>query len=479
MSDDKFRAGLDDQEELGQYPSAASPLTTLGLDPDVVRANPDLLKGLGANKSATPPPGMMSAPAQSKPSASAVTAGAVGGAGDPSLTDDAKQGITGELRTAKSMEGMASQLGTVDPSIQKAQQARDAADDAARNFNDAPYEASRGQKIWRGVRGGLTGLAKGGVMGAVRGAVDPESVGSTPYSAPNAEGEAARGKLLETQRTTNRSYDESLENWKRANEARKEGLGATKDAATAFGGAAGHATAETTAEQKPETEANKADEKFKLDQKEFDLRTQRANQLQLKGMNRMLYLLNGKVPDPRQPTEGEYTAAVVANATKVWSAAHGGQSPQTLKDLNEIQQAARGTLGKGDKGDAQEAANLRAAGRLAEGRVKSLESIMKSPAYAYGTEEQRKPIQDELDKAKEELDDIQEQLKGDESDTVPPGGPVAPPAGGPAPGGPQPIASHGQPVPKPAGATHTVKSKLDQKLHWTNADGTVDLGVAQ
>src|SRR5208337_2968735 len=223
------------------------------------------------------------------------------------LASQGQEGVTGELRTGKSEEDMASKMGTVDPSILAAQKARDEAADKARSFNDASYRPSIGQEIWRGVRGGLTGLAN--KKGLIPGILSPGSVGATPYGAPNDAGQAEQGKLIEAQRTTGRTYDEALENWKRAQEARKEGLGATKDAATAYGGAAGHATAETNAENKPEMEADKAAAKLKLSQQEFDQRGQQADNLGLKGMNKILFVANGKVPDPRQPNEGEITAA--------------------------------------------------------------------------------------------------------------------------------------------------------------------------
>jgi hypothetical protein len=49
----------------------------------------------------------------------------------------------------------------------------------------------------------------------------------------------------------------------------------------------------------------------------------------------------------------------------------------------------------------------------------------------------------------------------------------------PAPAAPAPPATSVKPVPRPPNATHTVRSKADNHMHWTNAQGTVDLGVAQ
>lgn len=331
-----WQSGLDDDDSLSGYPSAANPLTAMGLDPDEVRANPDMLarlsagaaKGPKANASEYPPPTTTSGPPAAPP---------------PTLASQGQEGVTGELRTAKQEEDDAKSLGTVDPSIMSAQSARDQARTAAEGFNDAPYQPSTGQKIWRGVRGALVGLGTG--RGAIKGAIDPGEVGSTPYDAPNAAGQAERDKLLRGQKSTQESYDEALDNWKRAQEARKEGAGATDKAGTMYGGAAGHATGLMNAENKPETEANKDAEKLQLTQKEFEQRQQQLKSpelAKLSPMNKMLYMANGKVPDPREPTEGEITAQQIQRAMVTL-----GHPPRSLEEFNQVVAAAKGELGKG------------------------------------------------------------------------------------------------------------------------------------
>ena len=49
------------------------------------------------------------------------------------------------------------------------------------------YRPTAGRRILRGVVGGLEGLTRHGIFGAALGAIDPEAVGATPYSAPTRQ----------------------------------------------------------------------------------------------------------------------------------------------------------------------------------------------------------------------------------------------------------------------------------------------------
>src|ERR1700740_2326932 len=84
MADDKLEQ---DDKGLGMFPSAANPLTAMGIDPDMARANPDLLTALNPNAAvhgdepAKPIAGPVSMPSEEpEPAPSAKAAGAVGGA---------------------------------------------------------------------------------------------------------------------------------------------------------------------------------------------------------------------------------------------------------------------------------------------------------------------------------------------------------------------------------------------------------------
>ena len=65
-----WTAGLDDLDDQGLGPSAANPLTAAGLDPDMVRANPDLLASLSGFPSSDAPPAKATPQAPPPPSAS-------------------------------------------------------------------------------------------------------------------------------------------------------------------------------------------------------------------------------------------------------------------------------------------------------------------------------------------------------------------------------------------------------------------------
>lgn len=400
-----WQSGLDDSDDLSQYPNAANPLTALGIDPDEARANPRLLDSLNAQAkpnwdmtwNATQKPPDQSAPT---PAAPAV----------PTLASQGQEGVTGELRTAKSEEDAASKLGTVDPSILAAQKARDEAADKAQSFNDASYRPSIGERIWRGVRGGLTGLAN--KKGLIPGILSPGSVGATPYGAPNDAGQAEQGKLMEAERTTGRTYDEALENWKRAQEARKEGLGATKDAATAYGGAAGHAAGLMTSENKSESENEKSAAKLKLSQDEFDQRSKRLQTdpelSKLSPINRALYLANGKIPDPQRPTEGELTAQEIARGMVIFKNQHGGKGPQSLEEFNSVISAAKGELGKGGK----TGASVQQERLIADKKNSAIEKATRDFAGAIGDKEALGEYQSALQEAQNAYEEDSALLAG-------------------------------------------------------------------
>ena len=74
--------------------------------------------------------------------------------------------------------------------------------------NHPEYAPTAGRRIVRGIVGGLEGLSEHGIFGALKGALDPASVGATPYSAPTrqfsiaAQRQAAQQGSLDQQATT-------------------------------------------------------------------------------------------------------------------------------------------------------------------------------------------------------------------------------------------------------------------------------------
>jgi hypothetical protein len=236
------------------------------------------------------------------------------------------------------------------------------------NVKSAP---SVGQRIWRGVRGGLVGMSSG--KGALLGALDPGAVGSTPYGAPSDAFQRAEERRTEQLASTDNDIANNFKTFKEAQDALKArasdsranaALG--KDLTTGATGMMNSATAAKKADAEATKAANETPEaKARLNQQEFDQRGQRLatdpQLAKLSPLNKILYRLNGKVPDPREPNEAEINAAAAARALVVFQAQHGGKGPQTLEDFNNIQAAARGEMGKGQKSATPTEAQLTAA----------------------------------------------------------------------------------------------------------------------
>ena len=390
-----WNSGLTDSDDLSQFPSAASQLGPLGLDPDMVRANPEMMASLSASSrpaasESAPPP----KPAPEQPSA--IAAGKVGDAEStpptapppqpaaPATPPDAQsygmEGLGLLSKSAKMAQDADAAIPTTDTEAPKLQALRDKLavkpalfdtktgkrlketqeydPDTGQpiNVKSAP---SVGQRIWRGVRGGLVGMSSG--KGALLGALDPGAVGSTPYGAPSDAFQRAEERRTEQLASTDNDIANNFKTFKEAQVALKArasdsranaALG--KDLTTGATGMMNSATAAKKADAEATKAANETPEaKARLNQQEFDQRGQRLatdpQLAKLSPLNKILYRLNGKVPDPREPNEAEINAAAAARALVVFQAQHGGKGPQTLEDFNSIQQAARGEMGKGQK----------------------------------------------------------------------------------------------------------------------------------
>lgn len=193
----------------------------------------------------------------------------------------------------------------------------------------------------------------------------------TPYSAPNSdynyEEQQRQGKLTQDQQ---RKAD-VLARFKTATDAikqRAEGLQTVEpDYQHAATGATDAQKAETET-QKAATEQQKTDQtspagKAALSQSDFDQRTKEADRVFGPGgggQMRALYLLNGKVPDPRQATAEEIARA---QALKTFRQQN-GHDPQTMDEVNQVNAAAGGRLkdegGGGDTPPPQVAADAQA-----------------------------------------------------------------------------------------------------------------------
>ena len=376
----EYKSGLADQDELSQFPSAASPLSAMGLDPDEVRANPGLLEQLRSQSMgkpnidqavgiATAPP---RAPVVTPKQASAQTAGAIGGAGATPPPDAESYGLEGLGQLSASMkkaakaaedvptntpeditrlnerrEKLAMPAPRFDPTTGKQLSQTQEYDPATGQMVSINPKASTGQKIWRGVRGGLVGALTGGIPGALVGASEPQDIpGGKAYNAPSKAYELAEQRREQALGATDTSLENARKNWKEAVDAAGKKASNYKDVAGLGKDLTTGATGLINAENKPETEANKTTAKLALSKAEFQ---QRQTQLQtdpelskLSPLNKMLYMANGKVPDPREPNEADVTKEQIARGITIL-----GHPPTTLEELNQVIGAAKGTLGKG------------------------------------------------------------------------------------------------------------------------------------
>jgi hypothetical protein len=496
-----YTAGLN-TDDLDEYPSAASPLTAMGLDPDEVAANPDLIAGINPDREGhAPMPGIPLRSAENPPSTSDTPAPAAAtaapasssssSAAEPSDAEGyAMAGLGQGLKTLKSAANSADEMSTEPPADlarlttqreklavpaprfdpktgKQLDQTQEYDPTSGQNISINP-KASTGQKVWRGVRGGLVGLMTGGVPGAVVGAVEPQDIrGGTAYNAPSKAYTQAEQRREEELGATDSSIKNAMQTWHDVNEARKGKASDYRATATLDKDIVTGATGLLNAENKPETEENKANAKLKLNQEEFQQRNTQADRLRLTGVQRTLFIANGKLPDPRQPTEGELA---LAQATKAF-VAQNGRAPQTLDEFNTVASASKGSLEKISDADKTEAANLRAAAGSAGKHLKDLQDLRKHEWSPQGKQELDKKIKD----AQDEYDDIQKQLteKKPASAASAPATPApavaAPPAAAP-PKAPAPPAANtpAKPQPSPEGT----RIKLQNGTFQVKRNGT-------
>lgn len=542
-----WQAGLTDQDELKDFPSAANPLTAMGIDPDEARANPEMLRSLSGRAydvGASPAKPAPSAPEKSadtpgsddvfspdydplgRPSPktaaspSAAAAGSVGGAGDtpspsappaPASTPQDKllgmgeEGLVQLNRSLKgandSAEGMSTtppeelakltaqreKLATpaplFDPKTGKRLDSTQEYDPDTGQMDTVKSKPSVGSRIWRGVRGGLEGLAMGGIPGALIGAIDPAKVpGNSAYGAPAPEYQRAEARREQQLGATDTGLANAFKSWKDVNDARKEKSGELRAVATTGKDVVTGATGLINAENKPETEANKDAAKAKLTQEQYDIRN---NQIRtdptlskLPPLQKALYLANGKLPDPREPNEADVTAANIARGIKIL-----GHQPANLDEFNQVIASAKGEMGKG-KGQVTVQQSRAVADKKNVAIEKAMAEYAKDPGQPDTVTELSRQVQAAQNAYEEDISilggdpgphqvvtvDKSGQVKWTPQAAPPPSAPAAQPA----PAGPQAATPTGP----PPGATHIARLKTDGRMHYTNSEGTVDLGIA-
>lgn len=535
---DNWSAGLTDQDEMSQFPSAVNPLASLGIDPDMVRADPGMLARLSAvgrpeapeDKTPAAIPGPVSMPGstpettpESTPeSASAASAGKTGGAGDaaqPPPTDATGYGMEGLgllSRNAAAATKATGEIPTTNPDIEKLSATREKLATPAPLYDPQTgrklaqtqeYDPATGQmttinakpgvgtRIWRGVRGGLTGLLTSGIRGGLLGAISPEAEGSQAYGAPSSAYQHAEERRGEQLAATDSSLDTAFKSWKDQVDAAKAKSGDLRADATLgkdlTTGATGILNAETEAKKvgnettrlNNETPEAKAKAAAALTQQQMDERTRdlasRPEFRRATPLQKMLYMANGRMPEPQQTTEGDITAANMARALVTFRAQHNGKDPQTLDDLNQVNQAARGELGKG-KSSGPTPEQQRA---ILDRKNTAIEKAKAGYAKNFNLKEYSSALQQAQDDFEADASTVgaagphnvvQVDAKGNVT-WVPQAAPAA-----------APVTANSGPVPRAQaqaalgnGVLHQVKSKADNKLHWTNAQGSVDLGPAE
>lgn len=205
-------------------------------------------------------------------------------------------------------------------------------------------------------------LYKTGFWGEVGRALNDARLGAaglskqiTPYGAPNrayAEDEQHRQDLLLNDQTKKANLLARFKTLTDAQNARAQHL---QSVAPVYEHAATGATAAQNAQTDAEkaaaaAQANSPAGKTAVTQAQFDQRDKEADRIfgpKKGGEMRTLYLANGKIPDPRQPT-GEEIAR--SQALRVFKQQY-HRDPQTLDEINQINMAAAGRTGEGGDDD--------------------------------------------------------------------------------------------------------------------------------
>jgi hypothetical protein len=407
MADDKFSAGLTDQDEMSQFPSAVNPLTALGIDPDMARANPALLAalnpaGLGGDtpqpKADAPSiPGALAMPS-GEPDASVATAAKVGGAGDApqaaptttpaaptTATDYGMAGLASLNQNADLATQAAKDIPTSNPEVDRLAAMKEklgtqaplydtktgkmlsqttVIDPATGQPTTIDPKPTTGTRIWRGVRGGLQGLLTGGIRGGLLGAIDPALEGSQAYGAPNSAYQKAEQQREGKAAATDSNLDTAFKNWKDQMDATKARIGEFradgtlgKDLTT---GSVGMQNAATAA-QKANTAQQVADNKPDAQPKTYEELVTAAN-LEKDPAKKAAYqsaadqiqkteVKKFSTQAPRPSAEEQENASLTA----AWRKEHPGQ-PLTVDVLKDLY-ARRGS-GKGDPNSDDEASSI-------------------------------------------------------------------------------------------------------------------------
>lgn len=516
--DSKFSAGLTDQDELSQFPSAANPLTALGIDPDLARANPDMLTALTPGGAPMPEPAkaipgpIASTPtgaAPAAPSASAKEAGELGGAAvapaPMSATDYATAGLGTLNRNATLADQAAEAIPTASPEAERLAAQRQKLATPTPLYDPATGKmlsstttvdgqtidprASRGRKIWRGVRGGLVGLLTGGIPGAVVGALEPQDIrGGEAYGAPNATYEHAEQQRVGELNANDAAQKSALDNWKQAVEAQKARAGLYKDAgdmgkeeatqANILADLPNKTTQAQADKERADNETPDAKGRAAAAMEQSKINTRRNDPIAQslpKGYIRNRYILTGEMQPAHEATAEERNVAALESA---WRTANPGKK-MAETDLAQIYREAAGAKESGAPGSKPIPAGT--AARISDTKNKAMEQATTNLRAGYtktGTYTKKDWLQD-MQAAQDQYEQAIEAAGGTVNHmTIGEDGNWKPSEGAPA------SASAAEAANAPATASATPPAGADGqamgedgKLHWVNSQTRKVLGV--
>lgn len=301
-----------DGSDLAGMSRSTSPLSSAGIDPDELRANPAMRQqimaaistpyGLSAlqKPAATPVAGPPSAPSPapaapasprtmpspaatpaspgsvqpgSTPTSSAAPMNTGAGARQNELDEMASQALQKGLQLGGFAQKTAADLtAPPDPRIEQLQeeQLKDSTPTPYKDASGKPlpqYAPTGWQRFGRGLKAAALGFAEGGPLGAVGGAIDPELIrGGTAYGAPNAAYETTEAQRQGRLANETQELGDLQDRFKQMTDARKAAVDAAKTGAGAYSDVlSGVKNLETQAanQKKNETTLRKAG--FKLD----------------------------------------------------------------------------------------------------------------------------------------------------------------------------------------------------------------------
>lgn len=350
------------------------------------------------------------------------------------------------LEAMRQQPDLATQTATLE-----AQRARDAAP-----LDPSNYKPTFGQKLLRGV----TAAARGGFTTplALAGVINPKLVGQPGYNDPTRQYTIDTSRRAAEVSSDDQQLTKAAADWKALSDRQKALATDTRSQADSRKGIATEINGQENAEN------NSPEGKAGTETAEFAARGTQADSMGLKGPQRTMFITNGRLPDPKQPTAEDNA---MWQATQAWHRDNPGKQPG-VADVNDIQQSARGLLG----GRTNPNADSDAQSIVADATGKKQEFANSTTRNSDGTytDDKGNPMtaQQFTDKINQFALDANKQLapkgyKIDDNGTM-----VST----------KPASKSSAPIPQPPGADVKVPGP-DRKLHWGNSKTRQIYGLAE